>query len=80
MEVGVIIPNAGPKAGPENIVAIARYAEELGYHSVWKGTDVVFEEQHANVLARRDGRLDFGAQPRLRHRWLADDEHQRRAR
>ena len=35
MEVGVIIPNAGPKASSDNIVRVARLAEELGYHSVW---------------------------------------------
>jgi probable F420-dependent oxidoreductase len=35
MEVGVILPSAGPKCSPENIVTVARWAEELGYGSLW---------------------------------------------
>jgi alkanesulfonate monooxygenase SsuD/methylene tetrahydromethanopterin reductase-like flavin-dependent oxidoreductase (luciferase family) len=35
MEVGVIVPNAGPKASAGNIVATAQFAEKLGFHSVW---------------------------------------------
>lgn len=35
MEVGVILPSAGPKCSPENVVAVARWAEELGYSSLW---------------------------------------------
>ena len=27
MDVGVIIPNAGPKASPDNIVTVARWAK-----------------------------------------------------
>ncbi len=41
MEVGVIIPNAGPKSNPENIITTARWAEELGYHSLWLTDHVV---------------------------------------
>ena len=33
MEVGVIIPNAGPKASAENIIATTRVADALGFHS-----------------------------------------------
>lgn len=45
MEVGVIIPNAGPKCSPKNIVATARFAEELGYHSVWVTDHVALPER-----------------------------------
>ena len=31
MEAGVIIPNAGSKASPENMTKVAHWAEELGY-------------------------------------------------
>jgi alkanesulfonate monooxygenase SsuD/methylene tetrahydromethanopterin reductase-like flavin-dependent oxidoreductase (luciferase family) len=33
--VGVRLPNSGPFAGPENILSMARQAEELGYDAVW---------------------------------------------
>jgi alkanesulfonate monooxygenase SsuD/methylene tetrahydromethanopterin reductase-like flavin-dependent oxidoreductase (luciferase family) len=35
MRVGVFLPNAGPSANPEAVVAGARQAEQLGYDSVW---------------------------------------------
>jgi probable F420-dependent oxidoreductase len=35
LEVGVRLPNAGPKATAENITVVARLAEQLGYHSLW---------------------------------------------
>jgi len=35
MLVGVRLPNAGPKATPANIMAVARWAHRLGYHSMW---------------------------------------------
>lgn len=60
MQVGVIIPNAGPKAGPENIIAVARWAEELGYHSLWVTDHVVLAEQvDAYYPYRSHGRWDY---------------------
>ena len=35
MEFGLHLPNAGPFASREAILAVARHAEEAGYHSVW---------------------------------------------
>ena len=60
MEVGVIIPNAGPKTSPENIVATARLAAELGYHSLWLTDHVVLPEQvDAYYPYRSHGRWDY---------------------
>ena len=62
MEVGVIIPAAGPKASPANIVATARLAEELGYHSVWLTDHVVLPERvDAHYPYRSHGRWDYPA-------------------
>lgn len=60
MEVGVIIPNAGPKAAPENLVATAKLAEELGYHSVWLTDHVALPERvDAYYPYRSHGRWDY---------------------
>jgi probable F420-dependent oxidoreductase len=45
MEIGVRLPGAGAKVSPENIVTAARWAEELGYHSVWVSDHVVLPEK-----------------------------------
>jgi len=44
MEIGLRIPGAGPNSSPENIVTVAQWAEELGYHSVWISDHVVLPE------------------------------------
>jgi probable F420-dependent oxidoreductase len=44
MEIGLRIPGAGPNTSPENVVKVARWAEELGYHSVWISDHVVLPE------------------------------------
>jgi len=60
MEVGAIIPNAGSKASPENIAIVARWAEELGYHSVWVTDHVVLSEKvDAYYPYRSHGRWDY---------------------
>lgn len=41
MEIGVRIPSAGTHASTENLVTVARWAEELGYHSVWVSDHVI---------------------------------------
>jgi probable F420-dependent oxidoreductase len=35
MKVGISLPQLGPHASPENLIAVARRAEELGYDSAW---------------------------------------------
>lgn len=35
MKVGMSLPQLGPQASAENLIAVARRAEELGYDSVW---------------------------------------------
>jgi probable F420-dependent oxidoreductase len=60
MEVGVIIPSAGPKMSVENIVRIARLAEGLGYHSLWLTDHVVLPEKvEAYYPYRSHGRWDY---------------------
>lgn len=60
MEVGVIIPNAGSKASPESIITTARWAEALGYHSVWVTDHVVLPEQVDSYYPyRTHGRWDY---------------------
>jgi alkanesulfonate monooxygenase SsuD/methylene tetrahydromethanopterin reductase-like flavin-dependent oxidoreductase (luciferase family) len=35
MRLGFNLPQFGPNAGPDGIVAVARRAEEIGYDSLW---------------------------------------------
>lgn len=35
MKVGISLPQLGPQASPENLIRVARRAEELGYDSAW---------------------------------------------
>lgn len=44
MKLGLRIPGAGPNVSPQNIVTVARWAEELGYHSVWISDHVALPE------------------------------------
>jgi probable F420-dependent oxidoreductase len=77
MEVGVIIPNAGPKASAENIVATARFAEELGFHSVWVTDHVALPESvNSYYPYRSHGRWDYRSDtnwidPLLALQWAA---------
>ena len=60
MQAGVLIPSAGPKASPENIVQVARLAERLGYHSVWVTDHVILPHQvDAYYPYRANGRWDY---------------------
>lgn len=46
MQIGTRLPNAGPKVNSvENVVTVARWAEQLGYHSVWASDHVVLPEK-----------------------------------
>lgn len=77
LEVGVIIPNAGPKASPENIVKVARWAEALGFHSVWVTDHVALpEEVNSYYPYRSHGRWDYPSDtpwldPLLSLQWAA---------
>ncbi len=44
MKIGVRIPAAGPHVSPASLVTVARWAESLGYHSVWVSDHVVLPE------------------------------------
>ena len=35
MRVGIALPQIGPQAQPENLISVARRAEQLGYDSLW---------------------------------------------
>lgn len=60
MQLGVIIPSAGPKTSTENIIATARLAAELGYHALWLTDHVVLPEQvDAYYPYRSHGRWDY---------------------
>ena len=77
MDVGVIIPNAGTKASPENIATVARWAEELGYHSVWVTDHVALSQQVDSWYPYRShGRWDYSPDtywldPLLSLQWAA---------
>lgn len=77
MEVGVIIPNAGPKASPGNIVSVARLAQDLGFHSVWVTDHVALPEQvNSWYPYRTHGRWDYRSDtywldPLLSLQWAA---------
>lgn len=47
MNIGVCLPTSGATATPENLEQVARWCEELGYHSVWV-TDHVVLPEHVN--------------------------------
>jgi probable F420-dependent oxidoreductase len=62
MQAGVLIPAAGPKATPENIVKVAGLAERLGYHSVWVTDHVILPHQVESFYPyRANGRWDYPA-------------------
>lgn len=45
MKIGIRVPAAGPRATTEHIVTAARWAEELGFHSIWVSDHVVLPER-----------------------------------
>lgn len=77
MHVGVIIPNAGTKATPANIVSVARWGEELGFHSVWVTDHVALPERVDSWYPyRTHGRWDYSSDtnwldPLLALQWAA---------
>jgi probable F420-dependent oxidoreductase len=62
VQAGVLIPAAGPKASPENIVAVAALAERLGFHSVWVTDHVILPHRVDSYYPyRKNGRWDYPA-------------------
>ena len=60
MRLGVILPSAGPNTGADNIVATAKLAAELGFHSLWLTDHVVLAERVDAVYPYRShGRWDY---------------------
>ncbi len=47
MRIGFGVPVSGSWATPENMITIARRAEELGYHSLWTFQRLLFPAEHA---------------------------------
>lgn len=77
MEVGVVVPNAGSKASPKNIETVGRWAEALGFHSVWVTDHVALPEQVRSWYPYRShGRWDYSSDtnwidPLLSLQWAA---------
>jgi probable F420-dependent oxidoreductase len=45
LQFGIHLPHVGPFANPQTIAAVARHAEELGYHSVWASDHIITPRQ-----------------------------------
>jgi probable F420-dependent oxidoreductase len=60
MHVGIIIPNAGPKCSPGNLVRVAQWAEALGYGSLWVTDHVALPHDCQSLYPYRShGRWDY---------------------
>ena len=60
MDVGVILPSAGPKCSPANLVTVARWAAELGYASLWVTDHVALPlDCRSHYPYRSHGRWDY---------------------
>lgn len=57
MQFGINLPVSGKSASVENIIKVARWAEELGFHSLWASDHVVLPETVGSFYPYgRDGR------------------------
>jgi probable F420-dependent oxidoreductase len=69
LPVGVTLPNYGPLANPENLLALAQRAELLGFDSIWVADHLVVPVETASIYpydgrdtpapARLDGLVEF---------------------
>ncbi|MDX2169700.1 MAG: TIGR03619 family F420-dependent LLM class oxidoreductase, partial [Deltaproteobacteria bacterium] len=59
LPVGVTLPNYGPLAGPETLVALAQRAEQLGFDSIWVADHLVVPVATASIYPY-DGRAAPG--------------------
>ncbi len=67
MKIGVRIPGAGPQASGRNLEQIARWADALGFHSVWVSDHIVMPERvDSSYPYAPDHRWPFAAD----HSWL----------
>jgi probable F420-dependent oxidoreductase len=58
MRIGIMAPTGTPVATPDFIGAIARAADDLGFHSFWAPEHVVFFEQYSSRYPyTEDGRI-----------------------
>ncbi len=64
MKIGVRLPGAGPQASRETLERIARWADALGFHSVWVSDHVVMPD-------RVDSPYPYAAD----HRWPYAADH-----
>jgi probable F420-dependent oxidoreductase len=63
MRISLFAPLANPAHGPDYISALARGAEERGFHSIWLGEHVVlFDEYASDYPYARDGRIPIGGE------------------
>jgi len=66
MRLGVCLPQNGPLAGPEALIAVAQKAEEIGFESLWVSERLLWPlEPRTPYPATRDGRLPEQAKLQL---------------
>jgi probable F420-dependent oxidoreductase len=66
MRLGFCLPQHGPKAGPEALIAVAKGAEELGFESLWVSERLLWPvEPRTPYPAAPDGRLPEQAKSQL---------------
>jgi len=53
MKIGIGLPNFGIMGTRENVLAIARESEKLGYDSLWVGERLLFPTQPKNLQGGR---------------------------
>jgi probable F420-dependent oxidoreductase len=71
MEIGVRLPIEGAKVSPENIISVARRAEELGYHSVWVPDHVVLPAKVDSFYPYDNNRWPYPADAKILNPLLA---------
>jgi probable F420-dependent oxidoreductase len=77
MKVGVLLPNAGPKASAEHVAEVARSAEALGFDSLWTSDHVLIPDHVESYYPyRANGRWDYPSDskwmdPLLSLAWVA---------
>lgn len=57
MRIGLNLPNYGPLANPDDIVAVSRAAEELGYDSLWTGDRILTAVHPSDRYPGGDGTM-----------------------
>lgn len=52
MKFGLILPNYGPSASPEDLLGLAKAAEQLGFHSAWTTDHILLPKEDATRFGR----------------------------